>query len=286
MPQYFYTNKKVIDANTENSIKYNTNKAEKNHRLQVAFLLPVKPRISGIFYFPFLPNPNGHFNGGKMKKIIYSLIIIMLPNIADATQYACRVTNTFQDTCPSARDLGWGITAEEPACVCSRPPSVICRMTDTYDGKCPTNYYGADNLQCQCTSGERGDVNPDSGAPVYPEGGGGGGGDCDDPLPCTACVNTGWESYGTGYEIKKTGGTCINNSCTSTGECINQTIEYRCATGYWGKSTNGTSGCISCPAPGTSTPPANYVIQCYVPKNTALSDNTGDYTFTNDCYYN
>ena len=110
-----------------------------------------------------------------MKKIIYSLIIIMLPNIADATQYACRVTNTFQDTCPSARDLGWGITAEEPTCVCSRPPSVICRMTDTYDGKCPTNYYGADNLQCQCTSGERGDVNPDSGAPVYPEGGGGGG---------------------------------------------------------------------------------------------------------------
>ena len=162
-----------------------------------------------------------------------------------------------------------------------------CTIVSTFSEKCPVIRNEFD-YECFCSPGI-GEINPVTGDRIDDDdnpGGGGGGDDCDEPLPCTACVDTGWESYGTGYEIKKTGGTCVNNSCTSTGECINQTIEYRCATGYWGKSTNGTSGCISCPAPGTSTPPANYVIQCYVPKNTALSDNTGDYTFTNDCYYN
>ena len=49
MPQYFYTNKKVIDANIENSIKYNTNKAEKNHRLDSAKRGNKKSRKSGVF---------------------------------------------------------------------------------------------------------------------------------------------------------------------------------------------------------------------------------------------
>ena len=49
MPQYFYTNKKVIDANTENSIKYNTNKAEKNHRLDSAKKEIKNPRNPGFY---------------------------------------------------------------------------------------------------------------------------------------------------------------------------------------------------------------------------------------------
>ena len=61
MPQYFYTNKKVIDANTENSIKYNTNKAEKNHRLQAAFLLPVKTPDFRDFLFPLFAESKRSF---------------------------------------------------------------------------------------------------------------------------------------------------------------------------------------------------------------------------------
>ena len=266
-----------------------------------------------------------------------------------------------------------------------------CTIVSTFSEKCPVIRNEFD-YECFCSPGI-GEINPVTGDRIDDDdnpGGGGGGDDCDEPLPCTACVDTGWESYGTGYEIKKTGGTCVNNSCTSTGECINQTIEYRCASGYcgtstdgqtgcvkttvstsgcrvmdkfefecpdgveicqctntypkicyvqdifdtlpswatnyicgynvwtttatgyekqtmatfengsctaattsyrcangyYGTSTNGTSGCTQCPSPGTSTAATNTSItQCYISAGKELSDVTGKYAYTQNCYY-
>lgn len=57
---------------------------------------------------------------------------------------------------------------------------------------------------------------------------------------CSDCNSTDWTAYSTGYE-RKTTATCN----TSTGVC-NKTYTYRCAVGYYGSSTNGTSGCTKC----------------------------------------
>lgn len=325
-----------------------------------------------------------------MKKVFYLLFLIMLPRIADATDYACRITNFFEAECPTARDFGWSNTANNPKCICNSAIPPLCTITDIYDGHCPRNYYGSEEIQCNCVSGQKGNVNPNTGGrPETGSGGGGGGGGCDEPLPCTACYDTGWESNGTGYQVKKTGGTCVDNSCTSYGKCIDQTIEYRCApgycgtstdgktgcikttiptgcrvldtfqfecpadvenclctnsipkicraldifdtppswatnyicgynvwtangtgyeqqietttenetcisvnktyrcaAGYYGTTTNGTSGCTKCPTPGTSNTGTNTsMTQCYIPADTEMSDSSGTYIYTKNCYY-
>lgn len=57
---------------------------------------------------------------------------------------------------------------------------------------------------------------------------------------CTGCTSdTSWSSAGTGY-MKKVTRTCNCGTCSAT-------TAYQCASGYWGSSTNGTSGCSQCP---------------------------------------
>ena len=321
-----------------------------------------------------------------MKKIFFTvLILLVLPRVAHS--YGC-ITQDWFNGCPSAEDLDF-FPGNNPNCRCNNANPPICRITDVYRDHCPRWAK-----RCTCNDNLTGTVDPvtgvDLGSGGQNPGGGGGGDDCDEPLPCTACVDTGWESYGTGYEIKKTGGTCVNNSCTSYGECINQTIEYRCASGYcgtstdgqtgcvkttmsasgcrvmdkfefecpdgvencmctntypkicsvldifdtlpswatnyicgynvwtttatgyekqtiatfengsctaattsyrcangyYGTSTNGTSGCTQCPSPGTSTAATNTSItQCYISAGKELSDVTGKYAYTQNCYY-
>jgi len=80
---------------------------------------------------------------------------------------------------------------------------------------------------------------------------GSGGGEGCTTLPCTACNTTQWTTAGKdGYEMRKTGGTCSGNSCTSNGTCTGQTVEYRCADGYIGKASvntdNNLVGCVKC----------------------------------------
>ena len=82
----------------------------------------------------------------------------------------------------------------------------------------------------------------------------------------------------TGYERR----TVCKNGCG--------TYEYRCAAGYYGKPTNDTSGCTKCPSSGNvagqSVAGSNKAItSCYIPANTSLSDSTGTYQYTSDCYY-
>ena len=108
---------------------------------------------------------------------------------------------------------------------------------------------------------------------------------------CVDCESTDWKSYRpndelmvTGYEYK------INAICNYfTCECT-KTTAYRCASGYYGRSLNGTSGCSRCPSPtdgfffgGDSEAGNNsFITQCYVSSG---SDSSGSYIYKENCYY-
>lgn len=162
-----------------------------------------------------------------------------------ASDQGCVLT-TFFNECPSKQDMGWSssdpnVTAPNCTCTTGLPPK--CRITNIFVNNCPdVNLTTAIPGMCQCSPTMQGDTNPDTGKKVNP--GESGSGDCDTPLPCTACDEVGWESNGTGYEVKKTGGKCVGNSCSSHGICEGQTIEYRCAPGYCGTTTDGKTGCV------------------------------------------
>lgn len=98
--------------------------------------------------------------------------------------------------------------------------------------------------------------------------------------PCKNCNSTDWGAHSTGYESR------VNATCNhSTGVCTKTTV-YRCAVGYYGNSTNGTSGCDSCPESGiTSNAGATLITECYLASGTTGSDHTGMYTYAGDCYY-
>lgn len=109
---------------------------------------------------------------------------------------------------------------------------------------------------------------------------------------CSAseCANVGtWLDFNTKFQ-RRAKYTCQSGSCKATGS-----YEYRCATGYWGSSTNGTSGCSQCPAIddkmttktyGTSTPGANTAMEsCHLVPGT-YEDTTGTFTITGaNCNY-
>lgn len=318
-----------------------------------------------------------------MKKVFTALLLLMLPHAAHP--YGCVTTDMFTG-CPSAEDLEW-FPGNSPSCICTNANPPLCRIQDIFK-HCPKW-----SKNCTCNDSLTPTRDPDTGEAVSGggsgTGGGGGGGGCDEPLSCNACYDTNWESNGTGYQVKKTGGTCVDNSCTSHGKCIDQTIEYRCApgycgtstdgetgcikttiptgcrvldtfqfecpagvenclctnsipkicraldifdtppswatnyicgynvwtatgtgyeqqietttenetctssnityrcaAGYYGTTTNGTSGCTKCPTPGTSTAGTNTsMTQCYIPAGTEMSDSSGTYIYTKNCYY-
>ena len=96
---------------------------------------------------------------------------------------------------------------------------------------------------------------------------------------CSTCVSADWAAYSTGYESK------VSATCNSrTGACTRKT-SYRCAAGYYGSSTNGTSGCAKCPSPGTTDAGATSITECCIPSGTTGSDTTGTYTYTSQCCY-
>ena len=101
---------------------------------------------------------------------------------------------------------------------------------------------------------------------------------------CSNCTSTNWAAYGTGYQYR-TLKTCNG----TTGVCSSSTA-YRCAAGYYGSSSNGTSGCTRCPsqygAYGTSDPGLNsYVELCYFAPTTSLTDTAGTFHFNTACNY-
>ncbi|MDE6250262.1 MAG: hypothetical protein K2M34_01340 [Alphaproteobacteria bacterium] len=109
----------------------------------------------------------------------------------------------------------------------------------------------------------------------------------------TTCASTAWTAKGTGYQTR------IARSCSATGasgNCTSKT-EYRCAAGYYGSSSNGTSGCTQCPtwtgvytdsakttvARGTSNAGATAINGCYVAAGTYY-DASGTFKTTGNCY--
>lgn len=104
--------------------------------------------------------------------------------------------------------------------------------------------------------------------------------------PCGTCdSDTDFTATGTaGYERQAT------RSCTCTGGCTVKSSTYRCAAGYYGSSTNGTSGCTRCPQSGSGTygnsaAGSKYITNCYLPAGTSFSDVSGSGIYAEDCNY-
>lgn len=104
---------------------------------------------------------------------------------------------------------------------------------------------------------------------------------------CSNCTSdAAYTAAGTGYQ-KKVNRTC---ECSSgTAKCTETTV-YQCAVGYYGRSTNGTSGCTRCPSSGgvygtTAAAGSTAITSCYIPSGSSFSDGTGSGTYTGDCYY-
>lgn len=113
---------------------------------------------------------------------------------------------------------------------------------------------------------------------------------------CTSstCTPTAWAALRQGYESR------TNRTCSATGVngTCNSSTQYRCAAGYYGTSSNGTSGCNPCPewsnvyttsarttkARGTSSAGATAVTGCSVPAGTYY-DATGTFKISSPCPY-
>lgn len=108
---------------------------------------------------------------------------------------------------------------------------------------------------------------------------------------CSNCEDNGtWSASGTAGYQKRTKKTCNMDSCS----CETSTV-YRCAQGYYGSSTNGTSGCTRCPradttdlfSPFGTTDSAGQiaVYSCYIPAGTVFEDTTGSGIYPEQCDY-
>lgn len=109
---------------------------------------------------------------------------------------------------------------------------------------------------------------------------------------CTNCGTSSWSAGNTGYQ-QRTTGSC---SCTSGSAKCNEHTEYRCADGYYGSSTNGTSGCTRCPGSeagglgtgdihGYSNAGTTTITGCYLSEGDEICDSTGCFDLMSDCYW-
>lgn len=109
----------------------------------------------------------------------------------------------------------------------------------------------------------------------------------------STCGNntTEWSTVKAGYETR------VYEYCSGSTTCTKKT-QYRCAAGYYGSSSNGTSGCTSCPSRlsgATTTPISNpgtgafftksFITDCYFPAYKDIRDIYGIYQYTETCYY-
>lgn len=126
-------------------------------------------------------------------------------------------------------------------------------------------------------------------------------GDCCNQYNYGACVGncastcgnntTEWKTTGTsGHETR------VYEYCTGGTTCTKKT-QYRCAAGYYGRTTNGTSGCTACPnrTKGATTTPdsgnnvgtlyLSTITNCYFPAYQDIRGTDGKYQYTEPCYY-
>lgn len=150
-------------------------------------------------------------------------------------------------------------------CEDSEGNQCLCCMPDALNDYC-TSY------NCECEDGYKSDY----GSP------------CTCIPDCTGCTNctsdTSWLSHldYPGYEVLITR-TCSCNTCA-------EFPTYRCAAGYFGSPTGWGSGCSDCKTAtgttkSTSAAGSQYITNCYIPSNIAITDSYGSFIFTNMCYY-
>lgn len=106
---------------------------------------------------------------------------------------------------------------------------------------------------------------------------------CEQCAGCTNCTSDlKWTADDTGY-VKRTARTCNCETCRAS-------IEYSCADGFYGVPL-GSDGCVNCVAAtgnsyATSRAGNNSAItDCYIPSGTSITDNSGDFTYTQNCKY-
>lgn len=97
---------------------------------------------------------------------------------------------------------------------------------------------------------------------------------------CDTCVSEDWTNSSPGYQYK-TNASCNESTCTCT-----KTTSYRCASNYYGTSTNGSTGCSACPDNGKSDPGSETIDSCYKSSGTQFSDTYGNFYYTETCHYN
>ncbi len=98
--------------------------------------------------------------------------------------------------------------------------------------------------------------------------------------PCTDCggATNDWEYYNESHQRRTI------QTCNCDGTC-STTYEYRCYIGYYGSPSDSASGCTKCPGKGYANPGSKYITNCFIIPGTTLNDETGEYTFTDECYY-
>ncbi|MCM1293990.1 MAG: hypothetical protein NC311_00305 [Muribaculaceae bacterium] len=80
--------------------------------------------------------------------------------------------------------------------------------------------------------------------------------------------------------------------------CVSYSCQYRCHDGSYGNPTSSAGGCTQCPtfkkdtvswlaitSRASSLSGTTDITGCYIPLGTVISDTTGSFTYTDDCYY-
>ena len=104
---------------------------------------------------------------------------------------------------------------------------------------------------------------------------------CDESW-CTTHVA--WQHNGIDNEMREGG------RCTSEYTC-ESVVHYRCPDGAYGTPTSVSGGCTACPNGGfsqnneTDNTGTNSISKCYYPAGQTGSDTSGNFTYTDKCYY-
>lgn len=171
---------------------------------------------------------------------------------------------------------GISITVYHKVASCTSCPDYATTVEKVYT-ECPTMFPALTYTQCGC--GDKCDsCNTGTGDWI------GSGTYCDilSEICPEATPIAGYEGQG----IKTCG---LQTQCTCT-----RRSNYRCAKGYYGSSVqcNKTtsrpycSGCTTCGTNATTAAAgASTIVQCYIPANVNITDDTGTYHFKADCQY-
>ena len=112
-------------------------------------------------------------------------------------------------------------------------------------------------------------------------------------VECTGSPPNRWESANNYGVMRKARYICDTSS--GTGKWVTSgEYDYQCAGYYYGTPRDASDRCMACPSirmvsgsysNGESLGGSTSITQCYIPSGWKLSDTTGEYNFTQKCYY-